>query len=49
MILPDIDDWEVCRRLKTDGRTNHIPIAVLTAGEDPHTRVVPRKRDAPGI
>jgi DNA-binding response OmpR family regulator len=34
--LPDIDGWEVCRRLKTDARTRSIPIVVLTARDEPH-------------
>jgi DNA-binding response OmpR family regulator len=35
LILPDIDGWEVCRRLKTDGRTKQIPIVILTARDEP--------------
>jgi CheY-like chemotaxis protein len=35
LMLPDIDGWDVCRRLKTDGRTKHIPIVILTAREEP--------------
>ena len=34
-MLPDIDGWETCRRLKTDARTKHIPIVVLTARDEP--------------
>src|SRR5688572_16702693 len=34
LILPDVDGWEVCRRLKTDARTMHIPIVVLTARDE---------------
>lgn len=29
--LPDIDGWEVARRLKADSRTRHIPVIALTA------------------
>lgn len=36
LTLPDIDGWEVCRRLKTDARTKHIPIVILTARDEPH-------------
>jgi twitching motility two-component system response regulator PilH len=36
LMLPDIDGWEVCRRLKTDGRTKRIPIVILTARDEPH-------------
>ncbi len=35
LMLPDIDGWEVCRRLKTDARTQHIPIVILTARDEP--------------
>ncbi len=28
--LPDIDGLEVCRRLKSDGLTRHIPILLIT-------------------
>jgi CheY-like chemotaxis protein len=36
LALPDLDGWEVCRRLKTDPRTMHIPIVILTARDEPH-------------
>jgi len=29
--LPEIDGWEVTRRIKAETRTNHIPIIALTA------------------
>ncbi len=35
LMLPDIDGWEVCRRLKTDDRTKRIPIVILTARDEP--------------
>jgi two-component system alkaline phosphatase synthesis response regulator PhoP len=35
LMLPDLDGLEVCRRLKQDGRTRHLPIIMLTAkGEE---------------
>ena len=30
IILPDMDGYEVCRRLKSDRRTSHVPIIFLT-------------------
>jgi two-component system, cell cycle response regulator DivK len=36
LALPDIDGWEVCRRLKTDGGTKGIPIVILTARDEAH-------------
>jgi two-component system, cell cycle response regulator DivK len=30
ILLPNIDGWELVRRLKADARTNGIPIVVLT-------------------
>jgi CheY-like chemotaxis protein len=35
LMLPDVDGWEVCRRLKADERTTHIPIIILTARDEP--------------
>ena len=36
LMLPDTDGFEVCRRLKSDPETHHIPVLMLTAleGED---------------
>lgn len=31
LLLPSVDGLEVCRRLKSDDRTKHIPILMLTA------------------
>jgi two-component system, OmpR family, alkaline phosphatase synthesis response regulator PhoP len=31
IMLPKIDDWEVCRRLRLDPHTGHIPIIMLSA------------------
>ncbi len=36
LVLPDTDGWEICRRLKTDKRTNGIPIVILTARDEPN-------------
>jgi signal transduction histidine kinase/DNA-binding response OmpR family regulator/HAMP domain-containing protein len=32
--LPDIDGWRVLDRLKTDFDTRHIPVKIITTGED---------------
>src|SRR6266480_696152 len=29
--MPKIDGWEVCRRLKSNAATRHIPVIILTA------------------
>jgi two-component system, OmpR family, alkaline phosphatase synthesis response regulator PhoP len=31
ILLPGLDGWEVCRRLRQNPRTKHIPVIVLTA------------------
>jgi CheY-like chemotaxis protein len=37
--LPDIDGWEVARRLKAAPQTTAIPIIALTGSDLPHERV----------
>jgi CheY-like chemotaxis protein len=37
--LPDIDGWEVARRLKAEPLTATIPIVALTGADLPHERV----------
>jgi CheY-like chemotaxis protein len=39
LALPDIDGWEVARRLKSTPPTATIPIIALTAADLPHERV----------
>ncbi len=31
ILIPDIDGWEICRRLRSEHRTKFIPIIILTA------------------
>jgi PAS domain S-box-containing protein len=37
LIMPDIDGFEVCRYLKADPRTRHIPVIFVTAKKDQAT------------
>lgn len=37
--MPDLDGLEVCRRLKADKRTAEIPIIMVTARDDPASRI----------
>jgi CheY-like chemotaxis protein len=34
IMLPDIDGYEVCRELRIDPRTSHIPIIFLSQKDD---------------
>ena len=34
VVMPDVDGFEVCRRLKSDERTNRIPVIFVTAREE---------------
>jgi len=38
LMLPDISGWEVCRRLKADQHTHHVPIIILTALDNEESR-----------
>jgi len=39
IMMPAMDGFEVCRRLKSDPRTQHIPIIMVTALDQPSDRV----------
>jgi len=38
-IMPDMDGFEVCRRLKTNPATHHIPVVMVTSLDQPSDRV----------
>lgn len=39
MVLPDLSGIEVCRRLRVDPETQHIPVVIITASTDRDTRL----------
>ncbi len=39
VMMPDLDGFEVCRRLKTNPATHHIPVVMVTALDQPSDRV----------
>ena len=38
-MMPDMDGFEVCRRLKGNPQTHHIPVVMVTALDQPSDRV----------
>src|ERR1700756_369838 len=38
-MMPDMDGFEVCRRLKSDPTTHYIPVVIITALDSPSDRV----------
>ncbi|MGB4102366.1 MAG: PleD family two-component system response regulator [Alphaproteobacteria bacterium] len=39
VMMPDIDGFETCRRLRADSRTRHIPVVMVTALSDIEDRI----------
>src|SRR4029078_1246517 len=39
VMMPDMDGFEVCRRLKSNPVTHHIPVVMVTALDQPSDRV----------
>jgi two-component system cell cycle response regulator len=39
VMMPDMDGFEVCRRIKTNPATHHIPVVIVTALDQPSDRV----------
>ena len=46
VMMPKKDGFELCQTLKTDARTSHIPIILLTARADAASRITGLKRGA---
>ncbi|MBI4867437.1 MAG: response regulator [Candidatus Wallbacteria bacterium] len=40
VMLPDLDGYEVCRQLKSDSRTGHVPILLVTALKERTSRLL---------
>src|SRR6187402_3029152 len=39
VMMPEMDGFEVCRRLKANPRTSHVPVLMITALDQPSDRV----------
>jgi DNA-binding response OmpR family regulator len=40
LMLPSLDGWEICRTLRADAKTRHIPIIMVSARDDEEDRVL---------
>lgn len=48
VMMPDVNGWELCNRIKTDLRFNHIPVIILTAKKGIDDRVTSYEAGADG-
>lgn len=48
VMMPDMNGWELCNRIKTDLRFNHIPVIILTARKEIDDRVASYEAGADG-
>ena len=48
VMMPDMNGWELCNRIKTDLRFNHIPVIILTAKKGIDDRVASYEAGADG-
>ncbi|MGH6683451.1 MAG: response regulator, partial [Pseudolabrys sp.] len=39
VMMPDMDGFEVCRKLKSNPKTHHVPVVMVTALDQPSDRV----------
>ncbi len=39
VMMPEMDGFEVCRRIKSDSRTQHLPVVMVTALDQPEDRI----------
>ena len=46
VMMPDMDGFEVCRKLKSNAATHHIPVVMVTALDQPSDRVAGLKAGA---